>query len=167
MVFVRYREELESFISTISDIKRRVTEKIGLEVAHVLPIDRIPKTTSGKVQRYLLASGYREGSYDAAIQEIGRLQGSRQAAEENLQIELEYVLKDIFDTVIVDKEIGIEDDLFELGTSSLALAEIYQRIEDLYPGQTEITDMFDHPTIRMLACHLNGKLAGGPRASVP
>lgn len=167
LVFVRYREELESFISTISDIKRRVTEKIGLEVAHVLPIDRIPKTTSGKVQRYLLASGYREGSYDAAIQEIGRLQGSRQAAEENLQIELEYVLKDIFDTVIVDKEIGIEDDLFELGTSSLALAEIYQRIEDLYPGQTEITDMFDHPTIRMLACHLNGKLAGGPRASVP
>ena len=165
LVFVRYREEL--FISTISDIKRRVTEKIGLEVAHVLPIDRIPKTTSGKVQRYLLASGYREGSYDAAIQEIGRLQGSRQAAEENLQIELEYVLKDIFDTVIVDKEIGIEDDLFELGTSSLALAEIYQRIEDLYPGQTEITDMFDHPTIRMLACHLNGKLAGGPRASVP
>ena len=167
LVFVRYREELESFISTISDIKRRVTEKIGLEVAHVLPIDRIPKTTSGKVQRYLLASGYREGSYDAAIQEIGCLQGSRQAAEENLQIELEYVLKDIFDTVIVDKEIGIEDDLFELGTSSLALAEIYQRIEDLYPGQTEITDMFDHPTIRMLACHLNGKLAGGPRASAP
>ena len=46
----------------------------------------------------------------------------------------------------------------ELGTSSLTLAQIYQRIETVYPGQLEVTDFFDYPTIADLAKYLEGRL---------
>ena len=167
LVLVRYRGDLEPFLRTISKVKQKVNQRIGLEVAQVLPIDRIPRTTSGKVQRYLLAHDYYGGCFDRVIEEILCLQRSADATEESLRIQLESTLKDIFDAIIVDKEIGIEDDLFELGTSSLALAEIYQKIDDLYPGQIEITEMFDHSTIRMLARYLNGKLERESPVSPP
>ena len=38
------------------------------------------------------------------------------------------------------------------------LAQIYQRIEAIYPGQLEVTDFFDYPTIAELARYLESRL---------
>jgi hypothetical protein len=40
----------------------------------------------------------------------------------------------------------------------LTLAQIYQRIEVIYPGQLEVTDFFDYPTIAELAKYLESRL---------
>ena len=53
---------------------------------------------------------------------------------------------------------GIYDNIFELGTSSLTLALIHERIEELYPGQLEVTDLFDYPTIAEMSAFLEKKL---------
>ena len=36
-------------------VNRLINEHTGIEVSHVIPVKRIPKTTSGKVQRHLLS----------------------------------------------------------------------------------------------------------------
>jgi acyl carrier protein len=59
---------------------------------------------------------------------------------------------------LTDRPVGVHDNIFELGTSSLTLAQIYQRIEAIYPGQLEVTDFFDYPTIAELANYLQGRL---------
>ncbi len=51
-----------------------------------------------------------------------------------------------------------DDNLFELGTGSLTLAQIYEKIEALYPGRLEVTDFFEYPTVRAMAAYLSGKL---------
>ena len=53
----------------------------------------------------------------------------------------------------------IHDNLFEIGASSLKLIEIHEQIDREYPGQVDLTELFDFPTIAELAQHLQGKLA--------
>ena len=52
----------------------------------------------------------------------------------------------------------MNNNIFELGTSSLVLAQIHEQIEQTWPDQLAITDFFDYPTIGTLAAHLESKL---------
>ena len=52
---------------------------------------------------------------------------------------------------IRNRELGPDDNLFESGASSLTLTEIVLAFEQKYPGKVDITDLFDHPSVRQLA----------------
>ena len=56
-----------------------------------------------------------------------------------------------------DKNFSVHDSLLELGASSLSLVEIHSGLDELYPGQVEITDLVDHPTIIDLAAFIKSK----------
>ncbi len=60
------------------------------------------------------------------------------------------------------KRIEVDDNLFEIGASSLKLIEIHETIEQDFPGMIDLTELFDHPTISELAAHLQSKLAATP-----
>jgi acyl carrier protein len=72
---------------------------------------------------------------------------------------IEEKLKSICDTALAGKRIDIDDNLFEVGASSLKLIEIHEQIDREYPGKIDLTELFDFPTIAELAAHLQGKLA--------
>ena len=57
VVFVLHRGSMADFLPTAAAVSRLINEHTGLEVAQVIPTKRIPKTTSGKVQRHLLETG--------------------------------------------------------------------------------------------------------------
>ena len=72
--------------------------------------------------------------------------------------EIEEKLKAICDAALPGKRVDINDNLFELGASSLKLIEIHEQIDREYPGKVDLTELFDFPTIAELAQHLQGKL---------
>ncbi|HEY0799335.1 MAG TPA: phosphopantetheine-binding protein, partial [Steroidobacteraceae bacterium] len=72
--------------------------------------------------------------------------------------DLEARLQSICETVLPGKRIGIDDNLFELGASSLKLIEIHENINSDFSALIELTDLFDHPTIGKLARHLRDQL---------
>jgi hypothetical protein len=37
--------------------------------------------------------------------------------------------------------------------------QVHEKIDELYPGAVELTELFDYPTISQLAQHLEQKLA--------
>jgi acyl carrier protein len=53
-----------------------------------------------------------------------------------------------------DRAIGADDNLFEVGVSSLTLTEIVLAIDERHPGKLDISDLFDHPTLRDIAAFL-------------
>jgi hypothetical protein len=57
------------------------------------------------------------------------------------------------------RRIEVNDNLFEIGASSLKLIEIHENIGRDFPGLIELTEIFDHPTIVELARHLDQKLS--------
>jgi acyl carrier protein len=124
----------------------------------VVPVKRIPKTTSGKIQRHVLEDGYAEGEFGAELAELAALRAAQRGPQTATRTDIEAQLKTICDAALEGKRVDIHDNLFEIGASSLKLIEIHERIDHEYPGQVELTELFDFPTIAELAQHLQGKL---------
>jgi acyl-CoA synthetase (AMP-forming)/AMP-acid ligase II/acyl carrier protein len=160
VVFVLHRSGMEEFLPLATAVARVINEQTGLEVATVVPVKRIPKTTSGKIQRHLLEESYLEGEFDAELEELAALRAAERggAAETGSLTQIEDKLKTICDSALEGKRVGLNDNLFEIGASSLKLIEIHERIDHEYPGLVDLTELFDFPTIGELARHLQSKL---------
>ena len=160
ILFVLHRMDMKEFLPLASQVTRLVNEHTGLEVAHVVPVKRIPKTTSGKIQRHLLEEDYVNGVYAEELAELASLRAALEAAggAKATSSEIERRIKDICDAAL-ERNIDVNDNLFELGASSLKLIEIHEQMDKVYPGMVDLTELFDFPTISELSRHLEGKLA--------
>ncbi len=148
LVFILFRQDLESFVPLAEQVRNIVGEHAGLEVDHVIPVARIPKTTSGKVQRVKLLNAYFDGEYAELLAELTpgeEVQG--ELDNDPLVAELEKICREFSK----DRVIGPDDNLFEVGVSSLTLTEIVLAIEEKHPGKLDISDLFDYPTLREIA----------------
>ncbi|HEV3180338.1 MAG TPA: non-ribosomal peptide synthetase [Steroidobacteraceae bacterium] len=159
VVFVLHRASAEEFLPLASQVSRLINEQTGLEVAQVVPVKRIPKTTSGKIQRHVLEESYLDGEFDAELAQLAQLRAAQRAPEIGSRTEIEEKLKTICDAALEGKRVDIHDNLFEIGASSLKLIEIHEQIDREYPGKVDLTELFDFPTIAELAQHLQSKLA--------
>jgi acyl-CoA synthetase (AMP-forming)/AMP-acid ligase II len=160
ILFVLHRMDMKEFLPIASQLTRIVNEHTGLEVSHVVPVKRIPKTTSGKIQRHLLEEDYVNGVYATELGELASLRAQLEAAggAKVTSNEIERRIKDICDAAL-ERNIDVNDNLFEIGASSLKLIEIHEQMDKIYPGMVDLTELFDFPTIAELSRHLEGKLA--------
>jgi acyl-CoA synthetase (AMP-forming)/AMP-acid ligase II/acyl carrier protein len=158
MLFVLHRGSVEDFLPIAMQVARLINEQTGLEVAEVVPVKRIPKTTSGKIQRHLLEQSYVDGEFDAELKALAALRESQRGPETASRSVIEEKLRTICDTALGGRRVDVNDNLFELGASSLKLIEIHEQIDRQYPGQIDLTELFDFPTIAELAQHLESKL---------
>ncbi len=162
VVFVLHRGTMADFLPVATQVSRLINEGAGLEVGEVVPVKRIPKTTSGKIQRHLLEESYVEGEFDAELKELATLRAAQRGPETASRSVIEDQLKTIVDGALDGKRVDIHDNLFEIGASSLKLIEIHENIDREYPGRVDLTELFDFPTIAELAKHLESKLASEP-----
>ena len=154
IAFILYRQALDDFRPMIRDVKDLIGEQTGLEVDKVIPVSRIPKTTSGKVQRSKLLMSYFDGEFDDVLQQLQPVDAAPAATDEDpLVAELETICREFSK----DRTIGPDDNLFEVGVSSLTLTEIVLAIDERYPGKLDISDLFDYPTLREIAAFLTRK----------
>jgi len=160
MLFVLHRGSLADFLPVAREVARLVNEHAGLEVARVVPIHRMPKTTSGKIQRVALEQALLAGEFDAELAELEQLRQAQPPAGAPATGEVENRIQAVIDELLAGKRVEPDDNLFEVGASSLALVQIHERIDREFPGQVELAELFDHPTVRQLARHLTRKLAG-------
>ncbi len=159
VVFVLHRGELADFLPVARQLARRIGEHAGLEVGAVVPVRRIPKTTSGKVQRHLLEEEYLSGSYAAdlaALRELALAQGAPLDAASTVEAELQAIC----DAALAGRRIGPHDSLFDVGVSSLKLVAIHEQVEQRWPGTIDVTDIFDHPSIAELARLIESRREG-------
>jgi acyl carrier protein len=148
LVFILFRQDVESFRELADQVRTTVGEHTGLEVDHVIPVTRIPKTTSGKVQRVHLTTAYLDGEFSEVVSSLSATLGSDENLDDDpLVREIELICREFSK----ERIIGPDDNLFEVGVSSLTLTEIVLAIEEKYPGKVDISDLFDYPTIRELA----------------
>jgi amino acid adenylation domain-containing protein len=80
--------------------------------------------------------------------------------------EAERAIADIWCAVLGVDEVGIDDDFFALGGHSLLLTQVAARLRGLTERtgrRIGVMDLFQNPTIRMLATLLGGPEQAGPR----
>ncbi|HEY5707405.1 MAG TPA: non-ribosomal peptide synthetase [Terrimicrobiaceae bacterium] len=160
VVFVLYRGSLREFIPIAAKVARLINERAGLEVWEVVPVRRIPKTTSGKIQRHLLERSYLAGEFSAQFAELRMLREAVRGPVSTLRTQIEEKIGNIVNAALEGKKIDIHDDLFEVGVNSLKLVEIHEQIDREFPGRIDLMELFDFSTIAELTRRLETKLAG-------
>ena len=161
VLFVLHRGGMTDFLPLATRAAHLVNEHAGVEVARVVPIRRVPKTTSGKLQRTALAESYVSGEFATEIAEFDRAWAEAHGHGRAAAGDIEQTLKAIVDDLLPGKAVDVDDNLFDVGASSLALIQIHERIEETWPGRVDLTELFDFPTISQLAKHIGSKLATG------
>ena len=137
-----------------------MNEHAGVEVARVVPIARMPKTTSGKLQRSALAEAYANDEFAAELAEFDAAWAAAHAQGRAAAGGIEHQIKAIVDDALAGKHVDVDDNLFEIGASSLTLIQIHEKLDELYPGAVDLTELFDFPSVAQLARHLEAKLGG-------
>ncbi|MED1784018.1 edeine biosynthesis hybrid PKS-NRPS EdeI [Brevibacillus fortis] len=63
---------------------------------------------------------------------------------------LEEQVADIWREVLKREMVGMQDNFFHIGGTSLLLVQVHAKLEQLYPGRVRIADLFAHPTLSSL-----------------
>lgn len=111
--------------------------------SYFIMVEQFPLNANGKVDRNLLP----------LPQDIINT-GSKYVAPRD---DIEEKLANIWCEVLGVKQVGINDNLFDLGGNSISLVRIYSQIEELYPGVVTVVDLFTYPTISKLADFIKDK----------
>jgi acyl-CoA synthetase (AMP-forming)/AMP-acid ligase II len=162
VLFVLHRSDMAAFLPLATRAMHLVNEHAGVEVARVVPVRRVPKTTSGKLQRGALAKAYEDGEFAAEVAEFDRAWAQTHGHGRAARGRIEQQLKAIVDDAMPGKHVDIDDNLFDVGASSLTLIQVHEKIDELYPGLVDLTELFDFPTISLLSKHLGEKLQAPP-----
>ncbi|GAB1528923.1 MULTISPECIES: amino acid adenylation domain-containing protein [Brevibacillus] len=156
LVFILHRKSVEDFMELSKKVKKHLNERTGWRISEVLPIQRIPKTTSGKVERYRVAREYQSGAFREVSEEM-QSRTTEQVKEERtdksplLREELEKQLLAICREVLQSDKLGPNDSYFDVGASSMQLTQLAGRIEEEMGITLAVTDLFAYPTISRLS----------------
>jgi acyl carrier protein len=128
-----------------TELRERLRQRLpGYMVpSPIIPLDRLPLSTSGKIDRRALAI--------MAASEIGRGAGHRNAAALN---ETETAVARIWQDLLKLDGIGLDANFFDLGGHSLMLLNVQDRLQQDTGMQIDVTDLFKYPTVATLADHL-------------
>jgi acyl-CoA synthetase (AMP-forming)/AMP-acid ligase II len=151
-------DDVAAFAAQARAVRRVIAERTGVPVASVIPIRQFPKTTSGKVQRFALARDYEAGRFDDFLDKLKAHEAEHPDHASAAGAGVEATLLAICQAAMPSRKLDPDDNLFELGTGSLTLAQIYEKVEASYPGRLEVTDFFEYPTVRAMAGYLSAKL---------
>jgi acyl carrier protein len=129
----------------------------------------MPKTTSGKIQRYKLAERYVKNDFNNVIEEMKLLIDQFKARVKEEQkilnvketdfgsevtgelMKVEKEVLEIFKEVLGHDEIDVYESFFSLGASSIMLGQIYFKLQDRFSVNIALTDLFNYHNIRMLS----------------
>lgn len=153
ILFVLHKQKLESFMDTVLSLKRVVAQKMGIEVSEVIPVKSIPKTTSGKVQRYKLRENYLNGEYESLKSTLNELITAMHSQREIVPATnfIEEELVRIWAEILNIPNIGIRDDFFELGGDSLRITQLLSRVRESFQVDLNQVELFQNPTVAGLA----------------
>jgi amino acid adenylation domain-containing protein len=112
----------------------------------LVPLERLPLTANGKIDRQALAALPSE--IPASARELA---APRTPTEETLTA--------IWRELLGVESVGIEDDVFDLGAHSLMAMKALTRIRDAFDVNLALRNLFEHPTIAGFAAIVEGLLA--------
>jgi len=86
VVLVQYpRQELELFARLADQLRQWLLVQLGVLCRHILPIRQLPRTTSGKLQRFALKERYLAGDFTPIVDELQSISRRVEAARSDSQ----------------------------------------------------------------------------------
>ena len=160
-LFALFRQPIEQFPELARQLRDAVVRQIGVPVDYCLPVTQIPRTTSGKVQRYRLAEDFKAGVFAA---EIAALEGFERSAYAPLRDawragrrrDLLARLGEEAGRLVPSGAVAVDQPLMSAGMTSLRLVELVSRLNTALDLSLAATFPFEYPTLEDMAEALLG-----------
>jgi amino acid adenylation domain-containing protein len=117
--------------------------------AVIMPIDRMPLTSIGTLDREALPRPHEENW------------NVRRSSYLAPQTATEEILSNLWKSLLLSESIGIRDNFFDLGGDSLSATQLVARVRNIFRVEIELRQLFDHPTIEGLALRIDELLNDG------
>jgi len=151
LVFVLFKKEFNLFLSLSDLIRRQLLAEAGLPVDQVVPVKKIPKTTSGKIQHYKLIELYLMGEYTAVLDTLqGHISGGGPAfvANDSLEAAVEMVCRRWW------PDLSWDGDFWAFGMNSLQLIRFAEEIRKWSGREVTVADLYVYSCPRQLLEYL-------------
>lgn len=131
---------------TVSDLIHFLSNKLpeSMIPGFYVRIDQVPLTPNGKTDRNKLPEP-----------DMRRPALATEYVEP--QTDLEIQISDLWRQVLACEVVGTHDNFFELGGNSVLISLLAVKVNELFPGQIVVTDLFSNPTIYKLVQFLQQK----------
>jgi acyl carrier protein len=120
--------------------------------SYFVPLDQIPLTANGKVDRKSLPS------IDGVRLPLHKKEGYAAPGTD-----IEKVIADIWKEVLELEKIGIDDNFFDIGGNSLNMLQLNNKLNNMFDNKLAVILMFRYTTIRSLAQILQSLQSGQPQ----
>jgi microcystin synthetase protein McyG len=151
----------KNLVLLLKKIKLKITAKFGINPMYLIPLEKtmIPRTATGKIKRLELKTRFEEGQFSYIIKSVQAM--LKEDLHENFVAPstlIEQKLVHICLEVLKVKQIGIQDNFFELDVNSLSLSQILSRIIETFELRLPLYWLFEYPTIKQLAIQIDNAL---------
>ena len=132
IIFVNGITSSNEFSSVKKIVLKEISRKLGIGIRLIIPVNNIPTTSSGKVQRFKMVQNYIEGVYDKLIEEF-----SPKINEDNhntiIVTSKNYeLLRTLWGKNLGLKDFNSEDNFFELGGNSFKIMNVFGELNKLF-----------------------------------
>jgi amino acid adenylation domain-containing protein len=124
--------------------------------AHVVFLDRLPLTANGKIDRRALPAPATPPT--VAPREVPA-ERSCGPISSGPRAETERILVAVWAHALGVERVGIDQNIFDLGATSLMMAEVHVELERRLAREISLVDLFEFHTVSALAAHLVGESA--------
>ncbi len=107
-----------------------------------VPLEALPLTPNGKIDR-------------RALPAPNGLRPQKELAYVAPQSEMERLIAQVWEEVLQVRQVGVHDNFFEVGGSSLLVVQMHSKLHDLVDREIPMAELFRHPTISALAQFLS------------
>lgn len=153
LVFIKEKGKIsDKFLKKLNKIRTLLHSKVGIPIAKTIPINSLPKTSSGKIERYKLRQNYLAGDLEKTLTEIEDL-----IELNTFKRLIESELIEILEQSLEIRPIRLSDDLFSLGAESVNVVSSINEIELRYDIKLPIEEVLDDPVIEVIAKKVTNK----------
>ncbi len=161
IAFLVYRkQDLKDFIEISTNLRKHLSRGLSINLDYVVPINKIPRTTSGKEKRFKLVNQFINGRFDQIINQIKKTMIRNitiKTQKETLLITRDKIIHIIIEELRKILGFSIDDldtSLIELGIESVKIPAIINGIGEHLNIDLPISLIFDYPTINKAANYI-------------
>ncbi|MBL6447561.1 amino acid adenylation domain-containing protein [Fulvivirga sp. 29W222] len=152
LVFVLFKGDEKKFVTILKSIRVILADNFDFNAIQIIPVKKIPKTTSGKVERFRMAKMYDNGEFndtlariDSYLPEIFRFTESKHMNE------VETELVNIWRDILGHESFGLEDNFIQSGGNSLKVGQLSQRLNQAFNIAFTFEELYLAGSIKQLS----------------
>ena len=144
--FIVHKGQLQEFEELVPIVRGALFKVYGVQTDYILPVRRIPKTTSGKMRRFELAQRVVDGEFNDILRDQLRMR-----SEKDRDLVTDDRLLSICRSVLGCGDLKPGDRLSDFGMNSLNSVRLVSKIKAELNVNITVTDVFECDAVHVLS----------------